>query len=561
MRIRHWIGLVLSAASFMAVGCETLQPQAAKESAPQIFKGLGSYHRAATTTNAEAQRYFDQALTWTYSFNHDEAIRSYTEAARLDPNFAAAWWGVALCNGPHINNPVMDEEHSKAAWEALQKAEGLKDKASAEERALIEALGARYADPAKGKLPLTPEERAPLDKAYADAMAKVHDQFPRDVDLATLYVESLMDTHPWDLWNHDGTPKEWTPRIVSTLESVLAASPDHPGANHLYVHAVEASGHPEKGLASADRLCTLVPASGHMVHMPAHIYIHVSHWDKAAEQNRVAIAADKAYRALSPRQGFYAFYMAHNHQFLSYACMMEGRSGESISAAHDMVTGVPDAFIQNAPAVIDGYMHIEIEALLRFGKWDELLALKQPPAILPIYTAFWRYGRATAYNAKGMATEAEHEQAEFRKAVEAVPAEAMMAQNKGHVVLKLADHALAGEIAFRRGSIDDAVSHLTEAVKIEDGLNYMEPPDWVWPVRHSLGAVLLSAGRNKEAEAVYREDLKRWPDNGWSLYGLSKALAAQGSPEAAEVEARFKKAWARADIQIGSSCLCAMPVK
>lgn len=522
----------------------------------QLFEGMGKHHRTVTNASPEAQRYFDQGLTWAFSFNHDEAIRSFQEAARLSPDCAMAYWGIALCNGPHINNPAVDEEHSKAAWEALQKAAALQSKASREERALISALTARYADPSAGKLPFTPEERAPLDKAYAGAMGKVRAEFPKDNDIGTLYAESMMDLRPWDLWSVKGEPRPETPEIVKTLEEVLASDPNHPGANHLYIHAVEASPHADRGIAAADRLRTMIPASGHMVHMPGHIDVRVGRWDKAAEQNRRAIEVDSGYRKLSPKQGFYHIYMAHNHQFLSWACMMEGRSEESVRAAREMIAGVPSAFIEHSPAAIDGYLGIPYESMMRFGRWDDMLKEPAPPEVLPITTSIWRFSRAIAYAAKGEIDEAKKEQGVFREAVKKVPPGAIMAINPAETVLSLADHVLEGEIAFRQGDTEKAIANLTKAVELEDTLRYMEPPDWLVPVRHTLGAVLLNADRPKEAEKVYRDDLVKWPENGWALFGLAQALKAQGSPDADAVEARFQKAWANADIKLEATCLC-----
>lgn len=526
------------------------------DAGPPLFEGMGTHGRRVGTSDRMAQRYFDQGLVWMFAFNHDEAIRSFKEAARRDPNLAMAWWGVALCNGPHINNPAMDEERSRAAWEALDKARALSGRAAAKERALIEALGSRYADPAAGKLPLTFEERAPLDRAYAEAMKRVYEQHRDDPDIATLYAESLMDLRPWDLWDKEGRPRPETPAVLEALEGVLAAHPKHPGANHLYIHAVEASPEPERALRAADVLRTLVPGSGHLVHMPAHIDVRTGRWQSAADQNVEAIEVDRKYREISPKQGFYRIYMAHNHHFLSYACMMEGRAEDSIRAARAMIAGIPPEFITNQGALIDGYTPIAIEALMRFGKWDEILKEPRPPAELPITTAMWRYARAAALAAQGKVDEAREEQGEFKRAVAAVPEGAMMAINPAAKVLSIAEHALAGEIAFRSGKIDDAVKELTAAAEIEDTLQYMEPPDWVQPVRHTLGAVLVSAKRFDDAEKVYRADLARWPENGWSLFGLAQCMEAKGSPEAAELRERFKKAWSRADTEIESTCLC-----
>jgi tetratricopeptide (TPR) repeat protein len=538
------------------------KPAAAPEPQPaQLFKGLGSHTRAVSTKNEQAQTYFNQALTWTFSFNHDEAIRSYQKAADLDPNLAFAYWGIALCNGPHINNPVMDEPRAKAAWDALQKAKTLAAKggATAQEQALITALAARYTDPSHSPIPFTFEERAPLDKAYADAMAKVYAQFPDDADIATLYAESLMDCRPWDLWEPETKePRPEAPKVLAALEHALELSPNHPGANHYYIHAVEASTHPDKAVAAADRLRTLIPASGHMVHMPAHIDVRVGRWTQASEQNRQAITVDAAYRKLSPTQGIYRIYMAHNDHFLSWACMMLGRKQESLAAARHMIATIPKEFAKDAAPFVDPMMLVEMEALMRFGMWEDILKVPEPAEYHPITRAYRHFARASAFAAMNKISDAEAEQALFKTAVAAIPEKAMMVQNPAHKVLDLAAHTLAGEIAYRKGDTSAAVAELTKAVEIEDTLRYMEPPDWFQPSRHSLGAVLLAAGRKTEAEKVYRADLERWPENGWALYGLSECLESS-APEAAAVKSRFNKAWADADTKIKATCLCVTP--
>lgn len=541
-------------------GATASQPAAQSPSQPPLFKGMGDHTRAVSTKSPEAQRYFDQALTWTFSFNHDEAIRSYQQAAHLDPDLAIAYWGIALCNGPHINNPVMDEPRARAAWEALQKAQALAPKASAAERALITALAARYTDPAKPPLPLTFEERAPLDKAYTDAMARVYADYPNDADIATLYAESLMDMRPWDLWDYKTQqPRPEAPKVVAALEHALQLNPNHPGANHYYIHAVEASPQPDRANAAADRLRTLVPASGHMMHMPAHIDVRVGRWAQAAEQNRQAAAIDTNYRAISPHQGIYRIYMAHNDHFLTWSCMMLGRREEALSASRHMIHNIPPEFVHDAAPFVDPMMTVEMEALIRFGQWDQILQTPDFPDYLPITRAFRHYARACALGAQSKLEDAAREQQAFRQAAAAVPKDARMVQNPAHQVLDLADHTLAGELAYRRGNTSDAISELTKAVEIEDDLRYMEPPDWFQPVRHSLGAVLLADGRVDDAEKVYRADLSRWPENGWSLYGLSRCLEKKNSPEAAAVKARFDKAWSHADTKLTATCLCVPP--
>ena len=523
--------------------------------AAPLFDGMGPHQRVVTTRSADAQKYFNQGLNWTFAFNHDEAIRSYSQAARLDPECAMAWWGVALCHGPHINNPVMTPEHSRAAWEALQKAMSLRDKADPTERALIDALSRRYE-----KNP--PADRKSLDSAYATAMSVVYSNHRNDADVATLYAESLMDLQPWDLWTHEGKAKGRTEDILVVLEGVLAKNPRHPGANHLYIHAVEASPHPERAVPASDVLRTAVPASGHLVHMPSHIDIRVGKWQMAADQNKRAIEADTAYRKISPKQGFYSVYMAHNHQFLCFACMMTGQSDTALKAAKEVVAGVPPEFLKKQPEFVDPVMTIVEEVLKRFGRWDELLALREPPANLPISRAMHHFARGVAYAAKNQIKDAEKEQKIFREASAKVPKDAKMAINSAHTVLSIADHVLAGEIALRQDKIDDAVRELTEGVKLEDSLLYMEPPEWVTPVRHTLGAVLVSAKRYDEALRVYKDDLAIWPENAWSLFGAAECLRAKGNiSDADRFDSRFREAWARADIKIGATCLCVEPPK
>lgn len=552
-------------------GCTA--PDAAEKATDraQLFDGMGSHHRTIATANPTAQQYFDQGLIWAFAFNHDEAIRSFHEAARLDPNCAMAWWGVALCNGPHINNPVMTEQQTQAAWSAIQKALALREHATPVERALIDALAQRYVDPAtmqaavarEAEDPASPSAEAliaarrPYDEAYAAAMREVRAAHGGDADVAVLFAESLMDLQPWDLWTKDGQPKGNTEEVLAALEEAMRLSPDHPGALHLYIHAVEASRQPQRAMAAADRLRGLVSASGHLTHMPSHIDVRTGRWREAADQNAAAIEADRRYRDLSPRQSFYRLYMAHNHHFLSYAAMMEGRRETALRAAREMIAGVPEEWGAQYAALVDGYMAIELEVMMRFGLWDDILRARPPAEHFVIARALWRFSRGVAYSAKDEVDAAQREQLAFRAAVKRVPQDALMAINPAHRVLKIADLVLDGEIAYREGRIDDAVASLREAAAIEDDLQYMEPPEWIQPSRHALGAILLDAGRAEEAEAVYREDLARWPENGWSLFGLSRCLKARGkSAEADEVEQRFREVWSRADTRIKSSCLC-----
>jgi tetratricopeptide (TPR) repeat protein len=515
------------------------------------FEGLGRYRRKVSTSSPEAQRYFDQGLAFLQAFNHDEAIRSFAEAGRLDPNCSMAWWGVAFANGPHINNPVMPEARAAAAWEALGKAQRAAAKASAVERALIGALGKRYASP-------QPDDRKPLDLAFATAMRKVWQQFPSDQDVGAFFAESMMDLRPWDLWTADGRTQAGTGEIVQTLEAVLKLAPDHPLALHLYIHAVEASPDPKRAADEADRLRDLMPGLGHLVHMPSHIDVRLGHWELAAIANDKAIAADKAYRAKSPDQGFYRVYMAHNQHMLAFAAMMRGQSMRSIDAIHAMAEGIPADWIKENAAIADGFTAMPLEVLVRFGKWDEVLAAPEPAEYLPIARGLWHCARGIALAAKNDIASARAEQERFAEARAKLPEEAFFSNNKGRDLLHVAQHLLAGEILYREGKTDQALAELRQAVAAEDLLRYAEPPDWLIPTRHALGATLLDSGRAAEAEKVYRADLTKLPENGWALYGLARSLSLSGEKkeEAAAVQKRFEKAWQDADIKITSSCLC-----
>jgi tetratricopeptide (TPR) repeat protein len=502
-----------------------------------------------TTTSPVAQRYFDQGLAFVYGFNHDEAIRSFAQAAEIDPQCAMAHWGVALANGPHINNPAVDEAHAKAAWDAMTRAREFVRQASPAEHALIDALGARYAMP-------QPADRKALDQAYADAMKQVRQAYPDDTDAAALYAESLMDLRPWDLWKNDGTAQPGTNEIVSTLEQVLVKNPYHPLANHLYIHAVEASPLPEKADPAANRLRELEPGLGHMMHMPSHIDVRRGRWEAAGVANEKAIAADTRYREAVPAQGFYRLYMAHNRHMLAFAAMMQGQSEKALSAVQAMIAEMPPEWIRDASGIADGFMAMPLEVMMRFGKWDDIMAAPEPAEYLPIARAMRFYARGVANAAQGKKSEARAEQAAFVEAKGKITAEATFGNNKAVDILAIAEQLLNGEILIREGKVDKGIAALKDAVKREDALRYDEPPDWIQPVRHALGAALVRANRPVEAASVYREDLKRLPENGWSLFGLAKALKMQKADEWADYQERFAKVWANADVKLMSSCFC-----
>jgi tetratricopeptide (TPR) repeat protein len=532
--------VLLAAASHMAPApADTPAPTAAP--AVPLFNDLGTYHRAISTKNPTAQKYFDQGLRLMYGFNHDEAERAFREAARLDPKCAICSWGVALVLGPNINLPT-DPDRNARAVEAVAQAKSLSSAASKVERALIDAVAARYsADPAA--------DRAKLDDAYAKAMAGAHKSFPADDDVATLYAEALMDLKPWKFWNPDGTPAEGTSEIVSTLEAVLKRNPTHPGANHYYIHATEASQNPERAVASAKRLETLVPGAGHLVHMPAHVYMRTGNYAGASEANTKAAAVDDKYIKANHVEGVYPImYYTHNLQFLAASAAMEGRSAVSRDAAKKTTEiAVPIAKeMPMAEFVVPWQMYFD----LRFQKWDEALALPQPDGGLLTALALWHFGRGVAFAAQKKVDDAVTEQKAFSEAASKVPPDAMMNLNTSKDLLEVAAAVLDARLASARGQTDVAIAAWRKAVAVEDRLAYDEPPAWYYPTRESLGGALLRAGRADQAEAVFREDLKRNPGNGRSLFGLAEALKAQSKgAEAADAMGKFKTAWSQADVR------------
>jgi tetratricopeptide (TPR) repeat protein len=515
---------------------------------PLRYTGLGDFTRPVSTRSADAQGWFDQGIAFMYAFNHDEAIRSFGQAAAVDPDCAMAWWGIAIANGPHINNPAVPEEHSAAALAALARAREATE-ASPVERALIEALATRYAEPA-------PADRRALDEAYAQAMAKVWQAYPRDPDVGALYAEALADLHPWDLWTSDGQPKPGALEIVAVLDDVLAIAPRHPLANHLYIHALEASPRAAEATRAADTLRYLQPGLGHMVHMPSHIDIRTARWNDAIAANSRAIEADRAYAARAPEPGFYRLYLSHNFHMLTFAAMMSGQGALAESTIRAMVASIPPGFVEQNPWA-DGLLVMPMEVMMRFGRWDAVLAEPEPPPYAPLSRALRHYARAVAFAARDDVEGARREQAEFMAARTQVPPEVTFGNASGAAILDIAEAVMNGEILFRSGERDAGLDSLREGVRREDALRYDEPPDWIQPVRHPLGAALLQSGRAAEAEAVFRADLVRWPGNGWGLYGLSRALELQGrKDEAATVMEQFDATWKNADIRIKSPCLC-----
>ena len=548
------LSTLLVSMCLLALGCSA-QPGShghgavgSAASPPPLFDNLGPYHRAITTTSPRAQAYFDQGLRLVYGFNHYEAQAAFREAARLDPACAMCAWGIALTYGSNYNSPT-DAERERGALAAVTQARALAAAGGNDrERAIIGALASRHsASPGA--------DRAALDRAYADAMREVSRRFPDDLDAATLYADALMNLRPWSLWTPDGAPQPGTQEIVTTLERVLAADSMHPGANHLYVHAVEASPDPRRAEAAADRLQTLMPGAGHMVHMPSHIYYRVGRYADARSTNIRAVAADRAYfKRSQPSPIYRGMYYPHNLDFVWHAASMEGRGDECVRAAREFAAEVPAAMVLEMPDM-ETAPAAPLVALARFARWDEILAQPAPPEKMLYVTGVWRYTRGLAFIAKGRRAEATRELEELRAVERSVPAERTLAFFfRMTDLLALASRTLAGEIALRDGDPATAVGYLAEAVRLQDQHWFTEPPPWYYPVRQSLGVALLQAGRPAEAEAVYREDLRWNPENGWSLFGLAQSLRAQGkTADADAVDVRFRRAWARADVALTSS--------
>jgi tetratricopeptide (TPR) repeat protein len=525
---------------------EQAAPAAGGQLAPRL-QNLGKHTFPVTTKSAAAQRFMNQGLNLSYGFNHLEAGRAYAEAARLDPSLAMAFWGQALVLGPNINAP-MDPAEEPKAYELVQRAVALKRRATPREAALIDALAQRYSGKA--------DDRAARDKAYVDAMAAVVKRFPNDLDAATLYVEALMDLRPWGYWMRDGRPHEGTAEAVTLVESVITRSPLHPGALHLYIHLMESVA-PEKAEAAADRLLPLMPAAGHMVHMPSHIYQRVGRYADAVKSNQLAVVADEDYITQCRAQGLYPMgYYPHNLHFLWFAATFAGRGELAIDSARKTASKAPDDAMKQLP-LLAGFRVVPYFALTRFGRWDEMLKEPAPPADNLYLVGVWHYARGLAFIAKGQLDEADKALAEVKRiAAEKALDFDLFSPNSAAAIFAIAPEVLAGELAAARRNYDAAIAHLERAVRLEDGLIYTEPSEWHYPTRHALGAVLLEAGRPGEAETVYWQDLKENPDNGWALTGLHRALEAQDrKDEAAIIAARLKKAWAEADVKTTTSRL------
>lgn len=503
-----------------------------------LMSGLGDLHHPVSTSNPQAQQFFDQGLRLIYAFNHDEAGHSFKRAAELDPKLAMAYWGIAEAVGPNYNDPASDDRF-KAAHDAIQKALDLSGNGSAIEKAYIEAMVKRFPGDPKA-------DRRKAAEDYRDAMRELVKQYPDDLDAATLFAESGMNLHPWGLWHPDGTPEAGTEEIVSTLESVIRRDPNHLGAIHYYIHAVEASRSPERALAAANRLATLAPAAGHIVHMPAHVYIRTGDYESAVKTNQKAATADEAYIKASGAQGIYPMmYYSHNLHFIAMCSAMNGNYAESKKAADMLAAHVAPAVKDMPP--LEGFMTIPMAVEVRFHRWNDILTAKPPDPAMKVSTVFYHFARGMALAATGKVADAEAEHKLVSEAEQATPEDvvfAMPVNNKAKDILKIAKNVLGAKIALAKKDNEGAITMLRQAVVIQDSLKYNEPPDWFFPVRESLGAVLLSSGNAVEAEKVFREDLEHNPRNPRSLFGLREALKAQKRDyDAGFIQKQFEASW------------------
>jgi tetratricopeptide (TPR) repeat protein len=542
MRFRIFVLLVLSFCSSSIAQDHSGRAQAKPT---LLMSGLGNAHHPVSASNPAAQQFFDQGLRLIYDFNHDEAARSFQRATELDPKLAIAYWGIAEAVGPNYNDPA-SEDRFKQAHEAIQKAVDLSSNASPSERAYIQAMAKRFPADPKADLKQAAED-------YHDAMRDVSKKYPDDLDAATLFAESGMNLHSWALWHVDGTPEEGTEEIVATLESVIRRDPNHLGAIHYYIHATEASPNPERALAGANRLAALAPNAGHIVHMPAHVYIRTGDYEAAVKTNEQAAAVDRAYIKASGAQGIYPLmYYSHNLHFIAMCASMNGNYAEAKRNADLLVANV-GPHVKDMPP-LEGFMTIPMAVDVRFHKWNEILAIPQPDSSMKITTGFWHFARGLALAGTGKLSEAEAEYKIVSEAEQSTPPDvvfAMPINNKAKDIMKISEDVLGAKIALARKDNVQAISLLTAAVAIQDTLKYGEPPDWFFPVRESLGGVLLINRDAPGAEKVFREDLDRNPRNPRSLFGLQQALKAQDrNYDAGFVESEFHNSWKGGEVKV-----------
>ena len=534
-------------------GSLPVQNLAQRAGAP-LFEGMGEYHMPITTTDVDAQRYFDQGMVLAFGFNHAESIRSFRAAQTLDPNCAMCFWGEALATGPNINvtsngKAIMAPAERASARAAIDQALALIDGVTLKEQDWIKALDQRY--DGQGDTP-----RDPLDRAWADALADMAARYPDDTTVASVYAEALMNTMPWDYWGPDGEAKPDTQEVIASLEAVMVADPDHPLALHLYIHALEASSNAKKAEPAADRLANLVPGSGHLVHMPSHIYFRVGRYQDSALANIRAAEVDEAYIAQCNAQGFYpALYYPHNIHFLWASSTMQGQSALSLDSARRVVANVRVEQVTQFPT-IQFFRTVPMLSLVRFARWEEILVEPEPHEPFAFARAIWHYGRGVAHAALGDPEAALIELAAIEQLEPQVDEIFMGNVYPARDLLEIAKALLIGEMAYRSGDATSAVLAFEEAVALQDALPYTEPPFWYYPTRQSLGAALLASNRDAEAQAIFEEDLKQYPMNGWSMFGLAEALRRQGDEMGAEkMTARFETVWQFADVSLATSIL------
>jgi tetratricopeptide (TPR) repeat protein len=536
---RVFVFLVLLFCCSLAVGQHPGSPPVT------LMSGLGDLHHSVATRNPEAQQFFDQGLRLIFAFNHDEAARSFQHAAKLDPTMAMAYWGIAEAVGPNYNDPA-DDPRRQQAYQAVQKARQLSANSPAHERAYIDAMAQRYPGGPNADL-------RQLAVNYANAMREVAKKYPDDLDASVLFAESLMNLHPWGLWKADGTPQENTLEIVSVLESVMRRDPNHLGAVHYYIHAVEASPNPDNGLAAANRLASLAPSAGHIVHMPAHIYIRTGYYDSAIKTNEEAAAVDRAYLQASGAQGVYPLmYYSHNLHFIAISAGMTGQYDEARKAA-DMLADNVRAHVKAMPP-LESFLAVPLAVEVRFHRWNDILQMPQPDPSMKTVTSLWHFARGMAYANTGKPEQAEAEHKTLAAMEAATPADTIFSMpfnNKTREILHIANDVLAARIACAKKDNAGEIRLLQDAVATQDALNYGEPPDWPFPVRESLGAALLEAGQPQEAEKVFRADLERNPRNPRSLFGLHASLKAQDRTYDAElVQRQFQEAWKNSGVKL-----------
>lgn len=559
MAIHVWL-VLLMALSFSACSSntsnestqtETTPPEMAK--APHTgYYDLGEFHQKATTDSEEAQLWFDRGLAMCVAFNHEEAVRCFDEARRADPTMAMAAWGKAYALGPNINNLEIENAQIVQAHMAVGSLNWDVQKGTDLEKALIGALAKRYANPAPD---IT--ERQPLNVAYSDAMREIYAQHKEDPLVASLFAESLMILRPWNHWSKEGQPAAETPEIMAVLEAALTHSPDYPALCHQYIHTMEASPTPEVALPAANRLRDAMPGAGHLVHMPSHIDVLVGDYEKVITTNQRAIEQDIEFLKREGPNNFYSLYRIHNYHFLVYGAMFDGQSALAMETARAIPKQVPQEMLLDLTDYLDAFIPTPLHVMVRFGQWDDILKEPEPAGFLPVSRSVWRYARALAYAATGRVEEAKVEQAGFARMRSTVPETSILFNNTSRDILGVAEAMIAGEIAYRQGDYDVAFTHLRESVRLDDALNYDEPWGWMQPARHALGALLLEQKHYADAEAVYRNDLQRHPNNVWALHGLADCLDKQGQSEAAaQIREQFKSAATRCDVKVDRSCYC-----